>query len=232
MEMTRKQHLLCWRGLSFTLIVVAHSWAVAALLKPTAPKISPADSGYFGVSLQFSRAAKDAPQALKKTHQTSMPNKEQTSAPISPKPLAPRNMISPSKASALKEHQNSNTTKKQLTANMNRAQHPAQQPPKQNQASGAHQATELSTPLFAAPPTPPRYPSIARKRGQEGTVWLDVWLDEEGRQSKLAIAKSSGLKVFDVSALDAVQSWQFQAYKVNGVGVISRVRLPVEFRLH
>nr|WP_320134726.1 energy transducer TonB [uncultured Amphritea sp.] len=90
----------------------------------------------------------------------------------------------------------------------------------------------ITEPVFAAQPMPPRYPSVARKRGQEGTVWLDIWLDEKGQKSKLEVSESSGLALLDASALKAVSGWQFKPYEENGIRTASRVRIPVVFSLN
>ncbi|GAA5214112.1 energy transducer TonB [Corallincola platygyrae] len=106
---------------------------------------------------------------------------------------------------------------------------PAQQV---SQGAGAHQAEQFSEPLFAAPPKPPRYPRLARKRGREGTVWVDIWLDADGKQSRLEISRSSGWDSLDKSALAAVTDWQFLPHKKNGIGHPSRLRIPVAFSLN
>lgn len=100
-----------------------------------------------------------------------------------------------------------------------------------NVAVGVHQEPVLVKPLFAAPPTAPRYPTIARKRGQQGTVWIEVWLDENGKQTQIEISQSSGLGTLDESALAAVSDWQFKPHQVNGLAMASKVRVPIEFSL-
>ncbi len=90
----------------------------------------------------------------------------------------------------------------------------------------------ITKPVFAAQPVPPRYPAVARKRGQEGTVWLDIWLDEQGNKSRLEITQSSGLTLLDASALKAVSRWQFKPYVKDGIRTASRVRIPVVFSLN
>ena len=90
----------------------------------------------------------------------------------------------------------------------------------------------ITKPVFAAQPKPPRYPVVARKRGQEGTVWLDIWLDEKGNKSKLEVTQSSGLALLDKSALKAVSEWKFKPYERNGIRIASRVRIPVVFSLN
>jgi len=90
----------------------------------------------------------------------------------------------------------------------------------------------VNNPSFAAPPKPPRYPSLARKRGQEGVVWLEVWLDELGVQNKLMVAESSGVSALDKAAVKAVSQWAFQAHRYDGATIASRIRIPVEFVLN
>ena len=94
-----------------------------------------------------------------------------------------------------------------------------------------HAKPIITNPVFAIPPTPPKYPKMARKRGQEGVVLLEVWLDESGEQEKLAVLESSGVVVLDHAALAAVSSWQFEPYTQGSRSIESRIRIPVEFAL-
>lgn len=104
--------------------------------------------------------------------------------------------------------------------------------PSRQAAHGVHELVELREPQFLSPPQPPRYPTVARKRGQQGTVWVGVQLDEQGQQAKRHVLMSSGLAVLDNAALLAVSRWQFRPYEVSGVGRPSRVRIPIEFSLN
>ncbi len=95
---------------------------------------------------------------------------------------------------------------------------------------GVHKAI-ITEPLFSRSPVPPHYPQIARKRGQQGTVWVDVFLDKRGRQLRTDIFQSSGVSPLDRAALDAVKQWQFIAHRINDIAVASHIRIPVEFSL-
>ncbi|WP_101760072.1 energy transducer TonB [Oceanicoccus sp. KOV_DT_Chl] len=95
---------------------------------------------------------------------------------------------------------------------------------------GVHRAL-VTEPLFARAPAPPHYPRLARKRGQQGTVWVDVVLDNRGQQIRTDIFKSSGVLLLDRAALEAVEQWQFLAHRINHIAVASQVRIPVEFSL-
>lgn len=97
--------------------------------------------------------------------------------------------------------------------------------------SGVHEDIILD-PQFKSDPQPPVYPRLARKRGQEGVVWLDIWLDSRGEQTKLEVYDSSGVGSLDRAAIDAVSQWQFVPKHAAGMTIASRVRIPVHFVLN
>ncbi|MEE1868635.1 energy transducer TonB [Pseudomonas auratipiscis] len=86
-------------------------------------------------------------------------------------------------------------------------------------------------PSFVSPPPPPRYPSQARRRNQQGTVRVEVSLDERGNQLKLTLVRSSGIESLDQAALEAVTQWRFRPEVVDGRAMPSRVEIPIEFAL-
>ncbi len=98
-------------------------------------------------------------------------------------------------------------------------------------APGAQQKIISKQPRFARQPSAPTYPASARRRQQQGTVWLDVELDARGKQIDIQILRSSGVQSLDQAALAAVQKWQFLPEQHNGVAVASRVHIPVAFAL-
>ncbi|WP_154124808.1 energy transducer TonB [Grimontia hollisae] len=84
---------------------------------------------------------------------------------------------------------------------------------------------------FKVRPSQPNYPRMAKRKGMEGTVLLEVWLDENGDQTNLSLLKSSGFDLLDDAAIEAVRKWQFNSHKENGVALAHRVRIPVRFNL-
>lgn len=86
-------------------------------------------------------------------------------------------------------------------------------------------------PSFVSPPPPPRYPSQARRRNQQGIVRVEVRLDERGNQLKLTLVRSSGVESLDQAALEAVTRWRFRPEVIEGRAVPSRVEIPIEFAL-
>lgn len=78
----------------------------------------------------------------------------------------------------------------------------------------------------------PAYPAVARRRGWEGTVVIQLMLDEDGQPHELQVYRSSGFAELDRSALESVRRWRFQPATRNGIAVaMPDVRVPIQFRL-
>lgn len=86
-------------------------------------------------------------------------------------------------------------------------------------------------PVFKVPPSPPKYPRMARRKGMEGMVIVEVWLDKHGNQTKRILIKSAGFTLLDNAAIDAIKKWHFSGYKENDISLAHRVRIPVHFNL-
>jgi protein TonB len=87
-----------------------------------------------------------------------------------------------------------------------------------------------ATPLYADNP-PPRYPRSARRRGHQGTVLLAVHVNVEGRVDDLELRTSSGFKVLDEAALEAVRTWRFASGRRGDTPVAMWVEVPIRFEL-
>ncbi|MDR3175581.1 MAG: energy transducer TonB [Desulfovibrio sp.] len=77
----------------------------------------------------------------------------------------------------------------------------------------------------------PVYPELARKRGQEGRVILDVDVDERGYAVRVTVRRGSGFSLLDEAALKSVGKWRFRPARADGRSVAGHVTVPVEFRL-
>lgn len=64
--------------------------------------------------------------------------------------------------------------------------------------------------------TPPRYPPLSRRMGEEGAVVLRVELDEQGRIGVARVSTSSGFSRLDDAALAAVNTWRCTPAQRNG----------------
>ncbi len=77
----------------------------------------------------------------------------------------------------------------------------------------------------------PEYPKDLRKKGIEGQVILKVKVDTTGKVEEVLVARSSGYREMDSSAIKAVKEWVFKPAETDGVKVTSWVTIPFMFRL-
>jgi protein TonB len=77
----------------------------------------------------------------------------------------------------------------------------------------------------------PSYPVMAKQRGHEGQILLQVLVNTEGAVSELKIKQSSGHSSLDTAALAAVKNWLFTPATEGGRAVSMWVDVPIEFRL-
>ena len=78
---------------------------------------------------------------------------------------------------------------------------------------------------------PPKYPRLAKKRGQQGLVLLRAKVDQQGDVAMVEVLQSSGVKSLDVRALETVEQWQFYPYTVANKPIVAWVNIPVDFTL-
>lgn len=77
----------------------------------------------------------------------------------------------------------------------------------------------------------PRYPILARKRGYQGTVILDVLIDENGRVADTRIFSSSGYSLLDKAARATVADWLFEPGMQGDEKIEMWVKVPIRFQL-
>jgi protein TonB len=73
---------------------------------------------------------------------------------------------------------------------------------------------------------------MARKKGYEGTVVLEVLVDENGKVDDLMLFKSSGHAILDKAAISSVKKWLFEPGTIGRKKVKMRVKVPVRFKLN
>jgi len=86
-------------------------------------------------------------------------------------------------------------------------------------------------PIYRTNP-PPTYPRIARIRGYQGDVMLDVLVNKDGTVGDLKVIKSSGYPLLDRSAKSSVKNWLFEPAMVGKEKVKMWVRVPIRFELN
>ena len=77
----------------------------------------------------------------------------------------------------------------------------------------------------------PIYPRIAKKSGWEGTVLVRVTVEANGRASKVDVSRSSGHKVLDDAAIQAIRRWAFRPARDGNIPIRSVVVIPLKFSL-
>jgi protein TonB len=85
-------------------------------------------------------------------------------------------------------------------------------------------------PIYRSNPAP-EYPAVARRRGYEGTVVLEVLVNRDGKVADLRLFQSSGHASLDQTALSSVKGWVFEPARRGDAPVEMWVRIPVCFRL-
>ena len=96
-------------------------------------------------------------------------------------------------------------------------------------ASVSSKPTSVSAAYLSNPA--PRYPSAARRAGEQGTVTLRVLVTREGLPTRIDVEKSSGSLHLDAAALEAVKAWRFVPARQGADAVESWMLVPIVFRL-
>jgi protein TonB len=76
----------------------------------------------------------------------------------------------------------------------------------------------------------PAYPKEALKAGQEGIVWVKVWVTAKGEPKEVEVLKSENT-VFNQSALDAAKQYRFTPAEIKGKPVAVWVTIPFKYKL-
>lgn len=92
------------------------------------------------------------------------------------------------------------------------------------------QPVREARPMYRENPRP-EYPRLARRRAYQGTVVLEVLVDQEGRVVDLRVFTSSGHQVLDRAAMKSVKTWLFEPGMRGNERVAMWVRIPIRFQL-
>ena len=79
--------------------------------------------------------------------------------------------------------------------------------------------------------TPPAYPKEAARRGEQGTVVLDIHVSPDGSVSAVDVETSSGSASLDHAARTAAARWRFRPALQAGAAVASDFLMRVTFEL-
>lgn len=105
-------------------------------------------------------------------------------------------------------------------------------PPPVSPPSAPAPPAAASGPATSARPVrspPPDYPAQALRRGESGTVLLQVQVDAQGRPERVDVVQSSRSRTLDREAVRTVERWAFAPATRGGLPVASKVLVPIEF---
>ena len=99
----------------------------------------------------------------------------------------------------------------------------------ENQNTKSTFASSATYKIGSAKNPHPTYPLIARKKGWEGRVIIQVEIDREGNVSEIKVLESSGFKVLDNASLKTLKKWKFRPAKIGNKFVDDTLNIPVKF---
>ena len=96
-------------------------------------------------------------------------------------------------------------------------------------ADGKLQPTPLDEPARLVQSSKLAYPEEAFAKGIQGTVVVELVVDEEGRVAHAEVRES--IPALDTAALAAVRGWRFTPARLAGEPIASTVSAPVAFTI-
>tara|TARA_B100001564_G_scaffold326147_1_gene308172 strand:+ start:298 stop:1026 length:729 start_codon:yes stop_codon:yes gene_type:complete len=77
----------------------------------------------------------------------------------------------------------------------------------------------------------PEYPMIARKKGWQGKLLLNVRVSENGDVISVNVLKTSGFEILDKTSVETVKIWKFTPARIGSKNVEDYLNIPVNFKL-
>jgi protein TonB len=107
--------------------------------------------------------------------------------------------------------------------------------PRPPMAAPAPAAPRPGTPVATSQPQPiaspaPRYPAVALRRGDRGTVLVRAQIGVDGVPSEVTVGRSSGSRELDRAAVEAVRKWRFRPAMSGELPVSASVQIPINFQ--
>ncbi len=77
----------------------------------------------------------------------------------------------------------------------------------------------------------PEYPPLARRRGLEGVVEVELSVNTDGLVTAATVRDGSGHELLDAAALRAARAWTFEPARVDDTAVATTIRRRLRFTL-
>ena len=231
-------------GLALMLSVILHGLALSNVTMQTWEKTDQPSAPVLHVKLSKMRKESQPQQTstavTQKIEQTKQVNPPKKQAPE--KKPSPRKPVSPNTAAKSVTKQALKTPSKVETeTNSTQPKEVPMADAKSNtiDALPIDDVTEMETSPSTTPPQMPAYlknpkpfyPIVARRRGIQGSVILEVTVSASGAATQVLVKKSSGYKLLDRAASDTVASWRFIPASENGENIEAIVEIPIRFEL-
>lgn len=101
----------------------------------------------------------------------------------------------------------------------------------QNNVREAPQQARIEAKQNPKRPIKPKYPDLARERGEQGAIRLKLGINAKGLVENIEILSSTGFKLLDEAAIKAVKAAKFIPAQIEGEAVFSISEIKLEFKL-
>lgn len=110
---------------------------------------------------------------------------------------------------------------------------PSQPSPPTESASAAssNEVTPAVSGMQSLGNPPPRYPSLALRRGYEGNVQLKILVMPDGTAGQVQVIQSSGHRELDEAAVETVRGWTFKPAKRGDTPIKGWALQTIAFQL-
>ena len=98
-------------------------------------------------------------------------------------------------------------------------------------ASGPEEFVPFDSPPRLVHAEQPEYPSLAKQAEAEGTVWVVVTIDENGRVIAARVVESTTNEILERACLEAARKFLFEPAKQRDVPVKCQIKIPFTFSL-
>lgn len=91
--------------------------------------------------------------------------------------------------------------------------------------------TGIDLPYLVSTPKPIKYPRWALRQGWEGRFTIAIEVLKDGNVGRFYVMQSTGHRILDEAATEAVRTWKFHPAMKNGQPIVECVQIPVTFKI-
>ena len=95
----------------------------------------------------------------------------------------------------------------------------------------AQYGEDVQLPYLISAPKPIQYPRWAIRQGWEGRLEIALEILADGSVGRTRVMKSTGRRLLDETAAEAVKTWRFAPAQKDGQFFLTCIEIPVSFRL-